>query len=257
MPFIVTPGYTFVDGEVFTATKANLAANPTVTGTGTMLFLNGDNTTGIGNLAQETYGYNNTQTFLHFIQTRHNSATGGTGNAWVLWLNNSVGTTASTQPFTGNLRVIDASLQGVAMLGTTTADSAASGFIGEYITGVTSSGSAVALTSNTLANAASLPLTAGDWDVTAISTWKQVSSLSGNGYQQAGISVTLSAYGGQGTYVSQPSMFINTSATDWDMPTPTVRVSTTANTTVYLVVSANFSGGALSAYGFIRARRVR
>ena len=255
MPFIVTPGYTFVDGEVFTATKANLAANPTVTGTGTMLFLNGDNTTGVGNLAQETYGYNNTQTYLHFVQTRHTAATGGTGNAWVLWLNNSVGATASTQPFTGNVRVIDASLQGVALLGTTTADSAASGYIGETTSATVLVGSATSLTTITTANVASLTLTAGDWDVSGAVVFNPL--VSNPSYIWGGLSTasaTIGTLGGLDNAIITNPTFGNATS----VSLAPYRISTTATTTAYLVAQTQLTGtGTCSAFGSIRARRER
>jgi hypothetical protein len=40
-------------------------------------------------------------------------------------------------------------------------------------------------------------------------------------------------------------------------PTGTTRISVASTTTVYLVVSCNFAISTASAYGFIRARRVR
>jgi hypothetical protein len=251
MPFIVTPGYTFVDGEVFTATKANLAANPTVTGTGTMLFLNGDNTTGAGNLAQETFGYNNTQTYLHFVQTRHQGATGGTGNAWVLWLNNSVGATASTQPFTGNIKVVDASIGGVAILGTTTADSAATGFVGEYMTGSTGF---TTLTSGTATTVASTNIGAGDWDVWSVFVVNPSGTTTG--IMQGGTTATtnvLPATGSEGYCAVNSPITGNLTS----MNTLPVRFSTTAATTAYAVGYVTFTGGTCTISAFIRARRVR
>jgi len=69
--------------------------------------MNGDNTTGYSNLANIGFGYNGTPTYQHFLQTRHDAAAGGIGNALVLWLNNSVGANGSTQPGTGNVKAFD------------------------------------------------------------------------------------------------------------------------------------------------------
>ena len=49
----------------------------------------------------------------------------------------------------------------------------------------------------------------------------------------------------------------NKSYTNQFMPVGTQRFSLAVTTTVYLSVEASFSGDTLSAYAFIRARRVR
>src|SRR5574337_1898836 len=51
------------------------------------------------------------------------------------------------------------------ILGTTTNDDAAAGYIGEVISSNIAVGSAVSLSSGTIANITSISLTAGDWDV--------------------------------------------------------------------------------------------
>lgn len=153
MSLVITPGYTWVDGEVETAAKMNSTASPTVadgqiypfslgtaalpsvTFTGDLdtgiyeyaanmigfstngavratvstyfTHLNGDNTTGVSSLAQHGYGYNVNFGYQHFVQTRHDAAAGGSGNAWVLWLNNSATAAASTAPGTNNTKAVD------------------------------------------------------------------------------------------------------------------------------------------------------
>ena len=52
-----------------------------------------------------------------------------------------------------------------AILGTTTNDNAAVGYIGEYVESNISSSSAVSFTTNVSKNITSISLTAGDWDV--------------------------------------------------------------------------------------------
>lgn len=151
--FTISSGYSWVDGELSTATKLNLAASPTISGSQSFSFasgsataasinfsadstsgfylyaggqtgytssgsakmifgsylteMNGDNATGAGAIPQEALGYNGTAQYQHFVQTRHNGAAGGTGNAWVLWLNTSATATASTAPGTSNARAVD------------------------------------------------------------------------------------------------------------------------------------------------------
>tara|TARA_R110000868_G_scaffold366441_1_gene629343 strand:- start:896 stop:1729 length:834 start_codon:yes stop_codon:yes gene_type:complete len=153
MAITITPGYSWTDGEVVTATKLNLAAAPTASSNGSYLFsdgtaaapsisfssdtdigfyryaantigwsynglvygtlgagvatLNGDDTTGAGNLAQFSFGFGGAFSYQHFLQTRHNSAVGGTGNAAVLWLNNSATAGASSAPGTNNVKAFD------------------------------------------------------------------------------------------------------------------------------------------------------
>lgn len=140
------------------------------------------------------------------------------------------------------------------ILGTTTNDAATAGNIGEYITGTIASGSAVALTTTTTADVTSISLTAGDWDVTGVVDYAMASATATN--FQLGISTTSATLGAQDTYVQKPFAFAGSSATLGDNA-PTVRVSISGTTTVYLVAQATFSGGSIAAYGTIRARRLR
>lgn len=153
MAFTITPGYTWINGEVITATKLNLAASPTIAGNQSFAFadgsaaspsisfstdpdtgfylvgantigwasnginygqlaagmstFNGDDTTGAGNLPQIAFGFGGASSFKHFVQTRHTSAAGGTGNAVVLWVNTSSSAGTSSAPGTGNAKAFD------------------------------------------------------------------------------------------------------------------------------------------------------
>lgn len=68
---------------------------------------NGDDTTGAGSLSQLAFGFGGASSFKHFVQTRHNAATGGTGNALVIWVNTSSSAGTSTAPGTGNAKAVD------------------------------------------------------------------------------------------------------------------------------------------------------
>lgn len=141
----LSPGYSWVNGEIVTATKLNLAATPTIgagsaatpslgfsndTNTGFYSYaadsigwsaggavrgtfstyetiLNGDDNTGFNNIPQLGFGYNGAFSYQHFLQTRHAAVAGGTGNAFVLWLNNSVTAGASSAPGTSNAKAFD------------------------------------------------------------------------------------------------------------------------------------------------------
>jgi len=74
---------------------------------GTTQILNGDSANSAYNAANLAFGYHGGPDYQHFLQTRHDSATGGIGNALVLWLNNSVSAVGSSQPGTGNSKAFD------------------------------------------------------------------------------------------------------------------------------------------------------
>lgn len=132
--------------------------------------------------------------------------------------------------------------------GATDGSSAASGEAGEYLTATSSS--AVSMTTGTGVLVVSLALTAGDWDLdgvlnltpsaTVTNVWGAVGQTSG----------TIDSFPAR--YQSLVSF-----ATNSQFPVPTIRLITSASTTVYLNVAAQFSSGTCTALGFIRARRVR
>lgn len=146
--------------------------------------------------------------------------------------------------------------------GTATNDSAAAGYIGEYLHNETASVSAVSLTTNTAANAVSVSLTAGDWDVEGCVyfTGNAATTLS---YTTAAInttSATLPTTSGGVTvgftqsYNGGATVF---AAADLLQATGRIRISLSVTTTVYLVAKAVFGVNSCSAYGQITARRVR
>lgn len=140
------------------------------------------------------------------------------------------------------------------ILGTTTNDNAAAGYVGEYVSSTVASGSAVALTSGTAANVTSITLTAGDWDVTGQCDF----TLTGASTTllASGSSPTSATFDVQDSFTQYP--FPTTTLTgEYDQVLPTRRVSIAATTTYYLVTKATFSAGTVKAFGTIRARRVR
>lgn len=150
------------------------------------------------------------------------------------------------------------------IFGTTTNDSAAAGYVGEYITATVATGAAVVLATTVASNVTSISLTAGDWDVDATVDFN-VAATTSITQLQAGISLTTAALaaqtggGGLGTdpnvSFSQPAE-VPTALPD-NISTPTVRVSVAATTTVFLVTQCTFTVAGLTAFGTIRARRVR
>lgn len=144
--------------------------------------------------------------------------------------------------------------------GTTTNDNAAAGKIGEYISSTVLVGSAVALTTNTDANVTSISLTAGDWDVTvnAYFTGTGTTTVS---FLAASMSTTSAVRDTSPGRLAQLSY--NTGTTTFSggavvscVVGPT-RFSLSGTTTVFFTGTAAFGASTCSAFGIIRARRVR
>ncbi|SAK19280.1 hypothetical protein UA17_01779 [Burkholderia multivorans] len=141
--------------------------------------------------------------------------------------------------------------QTAGIIGTTTNNNANTGSVGEYATNTTTGTS---LTSGAAANMTSISLTAGDWDVSGEVTYSAGAGCVPTLFQQS-VSTTSATSGGAGAQTVWSASF-STASTNV-MPTPRVRISLSATTTVYLVGTSLFSGGTMTANGFIRARRVR
>jgi lysophospholipase L1-like esterase len=137
--------------------------------------------------------------------------------------------------------------------GTTTGGNASPGAVGEYLSATLPAAQAVTLADGTVAEVARLDLPAGDWDVTG------VVDFHGSGaapvYLQAGSSSVPTALGSQDTYCSEAGGAAM--PVDAAKAIPTVRYSLNAPATVYLVAKAGFPAASLSAYGTLRARRMR
>lgn len=142
--------------------------------------------------------------------------------------------------------------------GTTTDDNAAAGEIGEYIASIVGSGSAVALTTNVAANITSIALTAGDWDVWANArfTGQAATAVTVLG---AGINTVSAALSATPAQIAQSFHNGQTpfASTNLSLPVGAARFSLSAPATIYLVGQCSFSGGTLSAFGALQARRRR
>ena len=148
-------------------------------------------------------------------------------------------------------------------VGTSTNNNAAAGQIGEFVTATVASGAAVALTTSVAANVTSISLTAGDWDISAqvdhlIAASTSITQLN------ASISLTSATLAGQAggaglgtdaTAVASFSAMVPTANITQDIGL--VRLSVAATTTVFLVAMDAFTLSTISAFGTIRARRVR
>lgn len=139
------------------------------------------------------------------------------------------------------------------IVGTTAADNAAAGSVGQY---ATNSATGTNMTTATAANCATISLTAGDWDVFGTVTFVPDVTTTVT-LVQAGInttSATMSAANAGGSNFLQASF---TTGGGQAISTPVVRIPLAATTTVYLVGQTQFGVSTMQCSGFIRARRVR
>lgn len=171
------------------------------------------------------------------------------------------GTGSATQNFV-DLTTTQATIAGVKTFttqligkGTATNDSAAVGYIGEYISSnIASPGSGI--TSATATNVTSVSLTAGDWDVDVSVLFAPAASTVTTALQAwiSTVSATLPTAPNGGGYVIDQEAFPNGSLQNLHCH---MRVSVAATTTVYMGAQANFTVSTMTAYGFIGARRMR
>lgn len=146
------------------------------------------------------------------------------------------------------------------IVGTTTNDNAAIGYVGEFLETDITAGHAVTLTTSTIANIATLSLTPGDWDVRG-----SIGFLPGASTTIAYVAGALTTVAGvmpddtgKGGEMNDLSMNGNTTGgTPLTYALGTIRVSIAANTTVYIVANSSFGVSTLKAYGYLAARRIR
>ena len=140
------------------------------------------------------------------------------------------------------------------LLGTNTNDNAATGYVGEYVSG--SPGSSVnPAASGSVVTITSIALTAGDWDVEGVAAY-QIGSATGASQRYAGISLTTNAVD---TTVGLTVRGNVVTANDY-MPVSRRRISIASTTTVYLVGQTTYSTVGSSVWNtdsIITARRVR
>lgn len=151
------------------------------------------------------------------------------------------------------------------IVGTTTNDSAGSGYVGEQIIQTRVASAAVTLTNATAANVTSsaLSLTAGDWDVDGVIGISATTGVTTDAI--ANISVTSATLSGGDTQaVADASGQMRISFNNFNLVSgvatidiPVYRISISSTTSFFLVTLVNFSAGTLKAFGSIRARRVR
>ena len=164
-------------------------------------------------------------------------------------------TATALVPFAAGISVS----QTVGIIGTTTNNNANALSIGEYVSGTLAAGSATSLSTGTAKTIISISLTAGDWDVAATgyilpAATTQVASVASSISQTNN---TLDTANGSIVSNALGNMVVATFSTEHGIPVAPVRISLSGTTTIYLVMTATFSVSTMTAYGNIRARRVR
>lgn len=228
-------------------------------------------TTARGNIGAAKSGANSDITSLTGLTTALSIAQGGTGGATAAAARAALGAAATGSDLSQFAATTSAQLAGVIsdetgtgklvfgtaptlnqpnIVGNTTGSAAAAGSVGELLT-ANASGTSVPNASSF--NAVSLTLTPGVWDVSGAIQYLPVSVTSFNSII-AGISTVSGTLGAVGSnYVIQGAL---SSPGANHAPTPTLRISVAANTTVYLVGTLSFTGGSCTANSTIRAARV-
>jgi len=162
------------------------------------------------------------------------------------------GTNTLTLPAsTGNILASSSQLIGN---GTTTNDSASTGQVGEVVLSTASLVNYPA--TGTWGDLTSISLTAGDWDIAAITQQTTPGTMTGE--TRLGISVT-SGNSATGLTIgyNRATFPFATAAYDTSGTVPMYRLSLASTTTVYLKYYAEYSTGTPKASGTIIARRRR
>lgn len=146
--------------------------------------------------------------------------------------------------------------------GTTTNDNAVAGNIGQIISSTIPESSGIAIGSGGQANITSISLTAGDWDVTGIAIILAPNTATVLPWYGVAISTTSNSVPALTTGTpSSIQVMLNVAGNLMpriSTPVGPLRISLAATTTVYLVGElATWSGGNVTFYGTIMARRIR
>jgi len=183
-------------------------------------------------------------------------------NGYHFWYTAPSGTAGNAITFT-SIMTLDASgnlsnigsitpSQTAGIIGTTTNNNANAGSVGEYISSTVLTASAVTINyGGSGVPVTSISLTAGDWDVTG---WVGYNIAAGSvvTYLIQAISTNNTFLTGESTNVYNQLV-----STTPQIVIPTQRVIIASTTTIYLSSATGGSGTALTAYGTIRARRIR
>lgn len=139
------------------------------------------------------------------------------------------------------------------IIGTTAADNASAGKVGEVFVSSIVLGSAISITSATNKNLTSITVTAGDWDVFANVLFTPSVAFSA---ALCGVSTTTATFPDSSLLAwVQTTTAILSGATG--LTAPYQRINVNGSTTIYIVANATFAAGTATICGQILARRVR
>lgn len=143
------------------------------------------------------------------------------------------------------------------IVGTATNDNAAAGNVGEFLS---NSMGGTALSIGVTVNAATISLTAGDWDIWGVGAFNAAATTKVN-VCALGISPNTAAFSTFETYVElnfgDTGVVSAGSAVTQKLTTPVVRISLAATTTIFLVAESNFTVSTQTVDGAVMARRRR
>ncbi|EEE04554.1 hypothetical protein [Burkholderia multivorans] len=186
-------------------------------------------------------------------------ANGGTGATTVAAARAALGAAASganTDITSLNAPALGAATATTATAGDNSTKVATTAYVQTSIASIgpynSATGTGVSVTSGTPANCTSASLAAGEYDVQGVVAWQTggaVSQTSGG----VGISTTSATFGAVGSYVSHSRASSTTADT---YASPVVRISLGSPTTIYQVIVATYSSGALTANCLMRWRRI-
>lgn len=161
----------------------------------------------------------------------------------------------ATQLFTltdgGALNILSTFTPTGGLVGVTTNSNAAAGIVGEYVANTSTS---IALTTATSATLTSVGLTAGDWDVQAVISFVAAAGTTATALITGSSTGTTAAFPATNALAG---VSVGSGIGAVNVTGPVTRYSIASTTTINAIALAIFSGGTLSATGFIRARRVR
>jgi hypothetical protein len=188
--------------------------------------------------------YSSAASVISALATANSSVlvTNGTGvPAW--------GTTLPGVTFSANIS-FSTTTNGIT--GTTAADNATAGTVGEFKSSVITQASPTSITNNSSANVTSVSLTAGDWDV-----WGNVGANTSGAIQgiAGGINTTTGTLPNSELY-SYLNLGAGAIGSLTGITVPMIRANISSTTTYYLVINVGGTG-TLSGYGGIYARRRR
>lgn len=138
--------------------------------------------------------------------------------------------------------------------GTVTNDNADAGYVGEVARSAV--GPTNFPTSTQWGDITSISLTAGDWDVTGV-IYAQANSATVTKVQMAITTTSGNSTAGFIVGDNAIGVYLPTNTADSSGTIPSVRVSLSETTVVYLKFNATFSAATPQAYGRISARRIR